>query len=1247
LKESSRTALFRYLDVITWPVLINRERKRRYAMLEKILKWVTQRKVDRLSQQVANLDQQGQHEQAMKLATEVCDLSRQRLGEDHPYFASNLSDLATLYKAMRDYAAAEPLYRQAMEIRRTILGEEHPDFAVSLDNLAKLYFEMGNYAAAEPLYRQALEIYRVTLGEEHTYFATNLNNLATLYLAIGNYTAAEPLYRQALEIRRTILGEEHPDFALSLNNLATLYQLMGNYAAAEPLLRQALEIRRSSLGEEHPDFVTCLNNLAGLYKAMRDYAAAEPLYRQVLEIRRTILAEDFALSLNSLAEVYFEMGNYAAAEPLCRQALEIYRVTLGEEHPYFADSLNSLAMLYHAMGSFAIAEPLYRQALGIRRAILGGEHPDFALSLNNLATLYHLMGNYAAAEPLYRQALEIERTILGEEHPDFALSLNNLATLYQLMGNYAAAEPLCRQALEIRRTILGEEHPDFALSLNNLATLYQLMGNYAAAEPLCRQALEIRRTILGEEHPDFAVSLNSLAKLCHLMGNNAAAEPLHRQALEICRMTLGEEHPIFVTLLSNLATLYGLMGNYKAAEPLHRQALGIRRTVLGETHPDFAVSLHNLAMLYSEMGNYAAAEPLYRQALEICRMTLGEEHPDFATSLSNLAILFVATDRKNEAITLMQQVTVFTERMIGQIFSIGSESQRMAYLMTTYGEIDVFLSLVFQYLSNPPGAISAALELVLRRKAIGAEVLAAQRDAVLGGEYPALEPKLWELTTLRMQIAQKTLAGPGPEGLSTHRQLLDEWNAQKEKLEAELARQIPEMNLEQKLREVDRQAVALALPEGSVLIEFVRFNVFDFKAVPARGESRWKPARYLAFVLPAGEPDNLQMIDLGEAEPIDRMIATFRDAITGEAEGRDGRDFEELPVASVSDEDMSEASSLRESLFDPLLPALGHRKRLLLAPDGDLTRLPFEALPAGDGRCLINDYRISYLSAGRDVLRFGAASSGQPTDPLIAADPDFDLSGAEAQSQSIVAAPHGPVSRDLGRGNLRFARLPGTRLEGERIASMLGVQPWLEGAALEARIKACRSPRILHLATHGFFLEDQKHDPNRELLDLGAMSRQPGDSISRFASPGLENPLLRSGLALAGANTWLKRGSLPAEAEDGLLTAEDVSGLDLLATELVVLSACKTGLGEVRTGEGVFGLRRAFTLAGAKTLVMSLWKVPDQQTQELMEDFYRRILAGQPRADALREAQLAMKAKYPHPFYWGAFICQGNPGSLP
>jgi CHAT domain-containing protein len=326
---------------------------------------------------------------------------------------------------------------------------------------------------------------------------------------------------------------------------------------------------------------------------------------------------------------------------------------------------------------------------------------------------------------------------------------------------------------------------------------------------------------------------------------------------------------------------------------------------------------------------------------------------------------------------------------------------------------------------------------------------------------------------------------------------------------------------------------------------------------------------------------------------------------------------------------------------------------MLLSPDGALTRLPFGVLPGDGERRLMDDFALSYVNTGRDVLRFATPGSGRPSAPLVVADPDFDLGGAARPDRPAMPPPRpapadsprkgSRLSRDFDHRGIAFDRLPGTRAEGTAIAARLGVQPWLAADALEGRLKQQgRSPRILHLATHGFFLPDQQ--PLRDPLgpDLGGMGE-----FGRLSGPGLENPLLRSGLALAGANTFLKGGALPDEAEDGLLTAEDVSGLDLLDTELVVLSACETGLGEVRTGEGVFGLQRAFILAGAKTLVMSLWSVPDEATRELMEDFYGRLLAGEPRADALHAAQQALRQKYPEPYFWGAFVCLGNPGPLP
>jgi CHAT domain-containing protein len=334
------------------------------------------------------------------------------------------------------------------------------------------------------------------------------------------------------------------------------------------------------------------------------------------------------------------------------------------------------------------------------------------------------------------------------------------------------------------------------------------------------------------------------------------------------------------------------------------------------------------------------------------------------------------------------------------------------------------------------------------------------------------------------------------------------------------------------------------------------------------------------------EPDHVHMIDLGEAEEIDHWIAAFRESVAVDPDKRPERVAVQRSPGPGTRAEEDPGLSLRRALFDKLVPALGGGKRLFLALDGELTRLPFELLPDASGRLVLDDYRISYLSCGRDVLRFNARSTGQCGPPLVIADPNFDLGAQNGLPSTPPEMTRGRRSRDI-RDHLKpLPLLPNTGYEGKWIAKKLGVSPWLGGDALEGRLKErCRSPRILHLATHGFFLKDQPRDLDAGLPLVG------GHESKGWRSGQLpENPLLRSGLVLAGYNTWRDRQPVPEEAEDGLLTAEDVSGLDLLATDLVVLSACETGLGEVHVGEGVFGLQRAFMLAGAKTLIMSLWK---------------------------------------------------------
>ncbi|MBW4608467.1 MAG: tetratricopeptide repeat protein [Hassallia sp. WJT32-NPBG1] len=294
------------------------------------------------------------------------------------------------YKDQGLYDQAEPWLKQCIEVTKKRLGEEHPSVAASLNNLAYLYRSQGRYSEAEPLYLEALELRRCLLGEEHPSVAQSLNNLAALYYSQGRYTEVEPLYLKALELTRRVLGEEHPSVATSLNNLAYLYNSQGRYSEAEPLYLEALELKRCLLGEEHPSVATSLNNLAYLYNSQGRYSEAEPLYLEALELKRCLLGEEHpsvATSLNNLAALYDSQGRYTEVEPLFKQALELKRRLLGEEHPSVAESLNNLASLYNSQGRYTEAEPLYKQALDIFERRLGVDHPHTITVRKNLAIL--------------------------------------------------------------------------------------------------------------------------------------------------------------------------------------------------------------------------------------------------------------------------------------------------------------------------------------------------------------------------------------------------------------------------------------------------------------------------------------------------------------------------------------------------------------------------------------------------------------------------------------------------------------------------------------------------------------------------------------------------------------------------------------------------------------------------------------------------------------------------------------------
>jgi CHAT domain-containing protein/tetratricopeptide (TPR) repeat protein len=1035
------------------------------------------------------------------------------------------------------------------------------------------------------------------------------------------YADALPLAEEVGALVRSLLGDNNSDYDACRENVAGTLFYLRRYQDAADLLQQVIRSREARSEDPEPEIVNDLEHLTQCYYSLGDFKSAEPYVRKLLAVRRRS-GSGLTETVN-LATCLREQGKNDEAEEMFREGLAEARQPSADSPRPLAFVLNNYGLFLKSVGRYREALSNYKEAVSIL-ATLPAEQGLYFMTMANLANLYTETGDASTSELTYKDLFSKMEKAPGIAPLAKAMALNNQAEGHLQRGNYQVARKLLNESLEIVRIACGPTHPRYATALNNAGAFYLDIGDKIKAEDLFQQALDIRLPVLGEASLEVAQSYNNLGEIARDRGDLDRAIAHFRKAMAVKRRVYKAPHLSLATTMGNLGHLLMMAGQWDGAERMLQDTLTCLEASVGKEHPDYAETLQSLGDMHKRKGNYSRAESYLQQCLDILRREYGAGR-SFAIATVNMAELYVATGRLIVALSYFKELDKLDQDSASRTFSVASEDQRMAFLRDVRTRTHVYLSCILAHRNDAAVSLRAAYEHVLRRKALGAEVLAAQHDDILGGRYPHLLPKLQELTLLRSQIATAVLAGTGPEEHAAHAARLKQWDSDRERLEAELAGSIPESELHRRLGQADLEAVTRKLPPDSVLVELVKLRVRAFKSVATRWEPTWDPERYIAFTLTPVGPNPVELVDLGEAESIDKLVTDYRSHVAAPPTGRDPRW-------------RSAGIVLRKAVFDKLIPLLGARRRLFIAPDGDLSMLPFEALPFDDDRFVIDDYQITYLTCGRDALRFGLPPFREPADAIVVADPAFNLTAPSGQ-----AAPSTDTSRhsgELDRG-MRFGLLRHTRREGEQVAGLLGVRPWLGAEALDARVKSARSPRILHLATHGFVLTDQPSLPDTSDGAAGS------DRVRRLRGAGMENPLLRSGLALAGVNIWLRGGTTPVEAEDGLLTAEDVTGMDLLDTELVVLSACETGLGMVHVGEGVFGLRRAFVLAGARRLVMSLWRVPDEQTQELMVDFYQRVIGGQAGVpESLCSAKLAMKASHPDPYYWGAFIAQGDPAPL-
>ena len=894
------------------------------------------------------------------------------------------------------------------------------------------------------------------------------------------------------------------------------------------------------------------------------------------------------MCLTDLGWMYQNVGDLADAEPIFKRCLEMRERILGPDHPWTAQSIYNLANCYMHMGKYPLAEPLYERGLAIDIKLSGPESVIIARDMARLAENESGLGDFGKAGSSMQRNLAIIEKLEGPENPDTGPILYGLGMCYGQMGNFAKSESFFQRALAIQEKNPGPEHPFTALTLSGLGKLYMEMGDYPKAEPLIQRAVKIDENVFGPESPKFAVAMRDLSFLYLEEGNFKQADLLTQRILAIYEKTPGTASLQIADEFNMLGAINFQIGNSSKAESYNEQGLVMREQVLGPEHPLVAASLEGLAAIHMRSGEFSKAEPLLQRALKIDEEKSGLNNPATDSVLDGLAEVYFDLQKTNQSLEFADKSERNRLAMLANILSFTSERQRLTF----EAQFDPY----FMFASLNDARRMA--QTVLQHKGVVLDSLLEDQVVVQASKDSEVRALIEQLAPAKQQLTQLLMAAPkdlDSGTLKSWAETRDKLSSHVEQMEGALAQKVAGLGHARRALTATVEQVQEAIPPRAVLLEFVRYHHY-------LGHQRWE-SRYGAVVLASeGEP---KWVCLGASKDIEKNVLLCQQAV------RVRKDDDETKLSTA-------LHQLYQQIWAPIETLLPRgTKTVIISPDGTFNFISFATLLTPHDRFLAESYSIRYVATGRDLLRSPVKPLNQ--EMVVFAAPDYNAGNKAGLPQSGIQL-----------NPLPFFAKNAAVLEAHAKEWRWPVQVYLGAKATETQLRNIHSPRILHFATHGFFLPESIHETDHfNILGFSFNFNEPQPRVL------LTNPMSRSGIALAGAETTLdawQRGEIPMTDSDGILTAEEVGGLDLRGTWLVVLSACDTGIGQWRSGEGVMGLRRGFAQAGAQNLLMTLWPVFDVPSGQLMLDFYSRLHEDNNPAEALVEVQrdslIKLRSKY-------------------
>lgn len=1185
-----RPTLKQFLDVLVLCYDKTGDQARKARAEDLIEKWVT------LPDAWQNVYNQGDAFWAEKAYAEAADYYRQSLpyaekafGKVSQAYWASISDLGLALKYTGQYAEAEAPLREANGLSEQLYGMASLQYARTATNLGSLMMDLERTAEAEPLLVAARHLYARLKGLETEDYAAACRRLGLLYSSARPDTAAK-YFQEAKGILAKVLPPAHASYVQVCEDLSDLYQAQERYPEAERELAALCSI----IGPTHPRHPEFLLYRMKACVAQDEYARAEALATEIQQ--RLLQQPDADLAASLLFErvlLRIAEGQYGQAVQLGRQLQEDCQKKGEQDQGFCLRAANNLAMALLKNGDYQEALALFEQ--NRRRKAATAQKPlDYAHTLLNIGMTYSSLTLYETADKYYLEVQDIYTKTIGTEHPDYAQLCMNMAVVADNMSDYVRAEQLYAQA---RRILLHHRQQQTALYrqlCHNMGGFYQSVGVMAEAEKYYLEALAVSAAVHGTDHPDYAHTCSSLGMFYLLQDRQYdKAEKWLGQSMTIYEKSLNTSTLPYTFTCSSLGWLYADQGKYAEAELFFRKAEAVQSRIMQGENTYHIGTLSALANLHIQRRQWTQAGQYYEKASQLLTRLCGPQAYEHGVMASNLATFHHLNGQNAKA---LQHWKTAQQVFLGQIsrnFSYLSEKEKTAFYQRIAPHFEEFFDFVARQHTRYPELAGDAFQLAVATKGLLFRSTDKVRLRILNSGDSSLI-RLYRDWKAEKELLSQYYGLPAAEQAKRSAFISDR-EARANEMEKNLSLR-SELFARSREEEIPRwQQIRQKLKAGEAAIEILRVRLY--------GLLQWTDTvRYMALIL---RPDTREQPDLvllpngNELET--KYLKYYRNAIQ----------------TKVTDEESY------QQYWEPIARRLVGVQKVYVSADGVYHQISLGSLyhPA-TGQYLLDELDIQLVGNTRDLI-----AKKQSRKPLTGAQligfPAFNDEAAPDPEQARNLIGLDTTQRFFNGATIHL--LPGTRTEIQNLQKIITrtripVSAYLEDEATERLIKSLQNPQILHIATHGFFLPDVQHG--------SAMGVQSADT---------RHPLLRSGLLLANAKNALSQGG------DGILTAYEAMNLALDDTELVALSACETGLGDLLNGQGVYGLQRAFQAAGAQTVLMSLWTVSDEATQALMSQFYENwLLQRQPVRTAFRNAQMTLRQKYPDPYYWSAFVLVGE-----